>query len=93
MKCAPACLALAIFFSAKSKDKVSFVPDSGLPQQANFSVHAMLSAPVAVTRSSKICGATGIRVQDPSELDGALERAFSCVGPAMVEILTDAALV
>ena len=39
------------------------------------------------------CGALGIRVTRMDELDAAMERAFSHDGPAMVEVVTDAALI
>lgn len=39
------------------------------------------------------CGALGIRVTDPGELDAALTRAFAHDGPALVEIVSDAALI
>ena len=45
------------------------------------------------SRYAEICGALGIRVTDPKELDGALERALSHQGPALVEVMTDAELI
>ncbi len=39
------------------------------------------------------CGALGIRVTKPEELDSSLARALSHDGPALVEIITDAALI
>ena len=45
------------------------------------------------SRYAEICGAMGIRVTDPKELDGALERALSHQGPALVEVMTDAELI
>jgi thiamine pyrophosphate-dependent acetolactate synthase large subunit-like protein len=39
------------------------------------------------------CGALGIRVTDSDELDAALTRAFAHDGPALVEIVSDAALI
>lgn len=39
------------------------------------------------------CGALGIRVTQADELDDALARAFAHDGPAMVEVMTDAALI
>lgn len=42
---------------------------------------------------ARSCGALGIRVPAKSELDAALTEALSHEGPALVEILTDAALV
>ena len=39
------------------------------------------------------CGALAVRVEDPRELDAALERAIAHPGPAMVEVRTDAELV
>ena len=38
------------------------------------------------------CGALGIRVSDPAQLDEALERALAHEGPALVEIMSDALL-
>jgi acetolactate synthase-1/2/3 large subunit len=35
-------------------------------------------------------GATGIRVEDPGELGGALKRAFETGGPCVVDVITDA---
>ncbi len=40
-----------------------------------------------------LCGAMGIRVTDPAELESALQSAISHQGPALVEIMTDAELV
>jgi len=45
------------------------------------------------SRYAEICGALGIRVTDPKELDGALERALEHQGPALVEVMTDADLI
>jgi pyruvate oxidase len=39
------------------------------------------------------CGAFGVRVTDPAELDAALAAAVAHDGPAMVEVMTDADLV
>ncbi|MCH9646936.1 MAG: Rieske 2Fe-2S domain-containing protein [Deltaproteobacteria bacterium] len=39
------------------------------------------------------CGALGIRVTQASELDDALARAFAYDGPALVEVMADAALI
>ena len=36
------------------------------------------------------CGAMGVRVEEPSSLDGALSAALDHDGPALVEVLTDA---
>ena len=41
---------------------------------------------------AELCGAFGVRVTERSDLDDALERAFAHDGPALVEVLTDAAL-
>jgi pyruvate oxidase len=38
------------------------------------------------------CGALGIRVESRGDLQGALERALSHVGPALVEVITDVLL-
>ena len=38
------------------------------------------------------CGGLGIRVSDASELDDAISQALAYEGPAMVEVITDAAL-
>ncbi len=45
------------------------------------------------SRYAEICGALGIRVTDPAELDAALERAVGHPGPALVEVMTDAELI
>jgi len=45
------------------------------------------------SRYAEICGALGIRVTDAKELDGALERALSHQGPALVEVMTDVELI
>jgi thiamine pyrophosphate-dependent acetolactate synthase large subunit-like protein/nitrite reductase/ring-hydroxylating ferredoxin subunit len=42
---------------------------------------------------AELCGAMGIRVTDPADLEGALRRALEHDGPALVEIMTDAELV
>ena len=42
---------------------------------------------------ARICGALGIRVTDPADLDDALARAFAHDGPALVEVICDAELV
>lgn len=39
------------------------------------------------------CGALGIRVTDPKDLDSALEKLFKHDGPGMVEIVTDVSLI
>jgi pyruvate oxidase len=45
------------------------------------------------SRYAEICGALGIRVTDPGELDAALARAVEHRGPALVEVMTDAELI
>ncbi len=45
------------------------------------------------SKYAEICGALGIRVTEPKELDAALERALAHDGPALVEIMTDAELI
>ena len=45
------------------------------------------------SRYAEICGALGIRVTDPGELDAALARAVEHPGPALVEVMTDAELI
>lgn len=42
---------------------------------------------------AELCGATGIPVRTAAELDGALDRAFSTDGPALVHVHADAELV
>ncbi len=42
---------------------------------------------------AELCGATGIRVDDPALIDEALHRAFATDGPALVHIVADAELV
>jgi thiamine pyrophosphate-dependent acetolactate synthase large subunit-like protein len=42
---------------------------------------------------AELCGAMGIRVTDPADLESVLERALQHDGPALVEILTDPELV
>lgn len=42
---------------------------------------------------ARICGALGIRVERPDQLDGALSRALAHDGPSLVEVVADAALV
>jgi thiamine pyrophosphate-dependent acetolactate synthase large subunit-like protein/nitrite reductase/ring-hydroxylating ferredoxin subunit len=42
---------------------------------------------------AELCGAMGIRVTDPNQLEGALRDAIAHEGPATVEILTDPLLV
>ncbi|MBI2862473.1 MAG: thiamine pyrophosphate-binding protein [Chloroflexi bacterium] len=44
---------------------------------------------VDFARIAEGCGALGIRVREPGELEGALERAFSSKLPAVVDVLTD----
>lgn len=39
------------------------------------------------------CGALGIRVSDPADLDAALRQAFASPGPALVELMTNGALI
>ncbi len=41
---------------------------------------------------AEVCGGLGIRVESPTELDDALQRAMTHEGPALVEIVTDALL-
>ena len=38
---------------------------------------------------ARLCGAVGIRVESPNELQGAFEMALAVEGPALVEILSD----
>ncbi len=42
---------------------------------------------------ARLCGALGIRVESPDQLDDALERALAHEGPALVHIVTDPELV
>ncbi len=42
---------------------------------------------------AEICGAKGIRVTDPSQLDKALTEALAHDGPALVEVMTETELV
>ena len=42
---------------------------------------------------AELCGATGIRVEQRAELDGAFERLFACDGPALLCVRQDAQLV
>ncbi|MFC1748009.1 thiamine pyrophosphate-dependent enzyme [Pseudomonadota bacterium] len=42
---------------------------------------------------AELCGALGIRVTQAEELDAALEKALNHLGPALVEVMTDAELV
>ena len=44
-------------------------------------------------RYAELCGAMGIRVTSPGDLDGALERALSHEGPSLVEVIADPALI
>ncbi len=41
---------------------------------------------------AQLCGAKGIRVDDPADLEAALAEAIAHQGPALVEIMTDVAL-
>jgi len=42
---------------------------------------------------AELCGAMGVRVTGPSELDDAMQKALAHDGPALVEILTDVDLI
>jgi thiamine pyrophosphate-dependent acetolactate synthase large subunit-like protein len=42
---------------------------------------------------AELCGALGVRVENQSELDAALVKALTHDGPALVEVMTDPALV
>ncbi len=42
---------------------------------------------------AELCGAQGIRVEDPDELDGAIARALEHPGPSLVEMVSDAELI
>jgi thiamine pyrophosphate-dependent acetolactate synthase large subunit-like protein len=42
---------------------------------------------------ARLCGAHGVRVTEPEQLDQALHDALAHVGPALVEVVTDAELV
>lgn len=42
---------------------------------------------------AELCGALGIRVTEPSELDDAIKRALAHDGPSMVEVVADPDLV
>ena len=42
---------------------------------------------------AELCGARGIRVTDPAELDTAIAEALAHRGPALVDVVTDALLV
>ncbi len=45
------------------------------------------------SKYAELCGAFGVRVTDPAELDDALGRALAHDGPALVEVIADAQLV
>ena len=47
----------------------------------------------SVARASGRGGAKGIRVTDETELDAALREALAHEGPALVEVMTDPALI
>ena len=42
---------------------------------------------------AELCGALGIRVEEPGELDAALERAITHRGPSLVEVISDPQLI
>jgi pyruvate oxidase len=42
---------------------------------------------------AELCGATGIRVTKPEEIEAAIKKGLSVDGPALVEIMTDAQLI
>ena len=43
----------------------------------------------AYAEFAKSCGAEGIRVEDPDQLAGAVDKALDITGPVLVDILTD----
>jgi thiamine pyrophosphate-dependent acetolactate synthase large subunit-like protein len=45
------------------------------------------------SRYAQVCGAFGVRVTDPGQLDDALTDAIAHDGPALVEVMTDPELV
>ena len=45
------------------------------------------------SKYAEICGALGIRVTDPSQLDGALDAGTAHDGPTLVEVITDPDLI
>jgi thiamine pyrophosphate-dependent acetolactate synthase large subunit-like protein len=42
---------------------------------------------------ARVCGAHGVRVTEPGQLDDALTAAFAHDGPSLVEVMTDPELV
>lgn len=40
-------------------------------------------------RYAELCGATGIGIEEPGELRGAVKKALDAKGPALVDIVTD----
>ena len=42
---------------------------------------------------ARLCGAHGVRVTDPADLDAALAEALAHRGPSLVEVVTDPLLV
>lgn len=45
------------------------------------------------SKYAEICGALGVRVNDPSQLDDGLKKIFASDGPAILEIMTDGELI
>jgi pyruvate oxidase len=45
------------------------------------------------SKYAEICGAFGVRVNEPRELDDALSRASAYEGPALVEVMSDPDLI
>ena len=45
------------------------------------------------SKYAEICGALGVRVNDPSQLDDSLKKIFASDGPAILEIMTDGELI
>jgi pyruvate oxidase len=59
----------------------------------NFEVWQTSLTNPSFARYAENCGALGIRVEDPAGVPAALRKAFDHPGPALVEIITDVALV
>jgi thiamine pyrophosphate-dependent acetolactate synthase large subunit-like protein len=45
------------------------------------------------SRYAQLCGALGVRVRELGDLDEALTRALGHVGPSLVEVMADPALI
>ena len=60
-------------------------------EEAKFGAHtnACYIHPVDYVKIAEACGLTGLRLEDPSQIDSVLEKAFSTEGTVIIDMATD----